>query len=128
MIHPITTSDTAADATEPMFAWETPDGDLVLLGERSLLTALADDLAAFLTDGTRGEPVSQYDLPGESYTIAAAVQEMLTHGYGGSQAQAADTIRNACEHGGITGARKDPAGRWLIPRRTLRHWLTQRSR
>jgi len=124
MIHPITTSDTA----ETMYAWQTPDGDLVLLGERHVMAALADDLAAFLHDGTRGEPVSQYDLPGESVTIAAAVQEALTHGYSGSQAQAADTIRNACEHGGITGARKDPAGRWLIPKRALRHWLAQRSR
>ena len=128
MIHPVVTPDHAADPADPMYAWQTPDGDLVLLGERHVMAALADDLAAFLTDGTHGEPVSQYDLPGESYTIAAAVHEMLAHGYGNSQTQAADTIRNACEHGGITGARKDPAGRWLIPRRTLRHWLAQRSR
>jgi hypothetical protein len=128
MIHPITTADRAADHAEPLYAWQTPDGDLVLLGERHVMAALADDLAAFLHDGTHGEPVSQYDLPGESITIAAAVQEALTHGYSGTPTQAADTIRNACEHGGITGARKDPAGRWLIPKRTLRHWLAQRNR
>ncbi len=128
MIHPVVTPDHAADPADPMYAWQTPDGDLVLLGERHVMAALADDLAAFLTDGARGEPVSQYDLPGESITIAAAVQEALASGYSNSQTQAADTIRNACEHGGITGARKDPAGRWLIPKRTLRHWLAQRSR
>lgn len=128
MIHPVTTADTTADAADPMYAWMTPDGDLVLLGERHVMAALAADLAAFLADGTRGEPVSQYDLPGESCTIAAAVHEMLAYGYSNSQTQAADTIRNACEHGGITGARKDPSGRWLIPKRTLRHWLAQRNK
>ena len=45
MIHPITTTDPAAG--DPMFAWQTPDGDLVLLGERHVMAALADDLAAF---------------------------------------------------------------------------------
>ncbi len=128
MIHPVTTPDHAADAISPMYAWRTPDGDLVLIGERHVMAALAADLTAFLADGARGEPVSQYDLPGESVTIAAAVQEAIASGYSGTPTQAADTIRNACEHGGITGARKDPAGRWLIPKRTLRHWLAQRSR
>lgn len=67
MIHPIVTSDHAADAISPMYAWRTPDGDLVLLGERHVMAALSDDLTAFLHDGKCGEPVSQYDLPGESY-------------------------------------------------------------
>lgn len=108
-----------------MFAWVTPDGDPLLIGEHAVVVALAAAIERYMA-GEVGEPISEYDPAwGHTYSIAEAVAEAIEHGYTDNGAQMANTIRSAAAAGRITGASQDPAGRWRLPKRTFRHWLAQ---
>ncbi len=126
-IHPVT--DTAPDMPQ-MFALVTGDGDPYLIGEWHELI----DLHAALTNAIAGnlaEPIDRLDPAwGNHYSIARAVQEAISYGYGNSPitvdpAQVADTIRAAARNGRIRGAVHDPAGRWTVPASTFRGWLVR---
>ena len=120
-LHPVTTTDPG----EPMFAWVTPDGDPLPIGEHAVVVALAAAIDRYMA-GELGEPISECDPAwGNSYSIAEAVQEAIEHGYTDDAAQMGNTIRRAAARGSITGASQDPAGRWRLPKRTFRHWLAQ---
>lgn len=108
-----------------MFAWVTPDGDPLLIGEHAVVIALAGAIERYMA-GDVGEPISEYDPAwGHTYSIADAVREAIEHGYTDDATQMANTIRRAATDGRITGASQDPAGRWRLPKRTFRHWLAQ---
>ena len=119
-LHAVTTTDPG----EPMFAWVTPDGDPLLIGEHAVVVALAAAIANYMA-GDLGEPLSEYDPAwGHTYSIADAVAEALDAGYTDDPAQMANTIRAAAAGGRIRGASQDPRGRWRLPKRTFRHWLS----
>lgn len=120
MLHQLTTADTGAPA---MWCWITADGDPILIGEHDAIIALDDAITLYL-GGVVGEPIHDTDPAwGNSFDIGAAVAEAQAHGYTDNQIRLADTIRAACRAGRIRGATQTQTGRWLIPRRTFRHWL-----
>ena len=109
---------------EPMFVWVDGDGDPHLLGEEWRMADLFQALAAALAGKVEPEPISELDDAwGRNFTIARAVQEALTTGYGNQPEQMANTIRTAAREGRIRGATQDPSGRWSLPKRQFRHWL-----
>lgn len=124
MIHPITTTDTS----EQFYAWITPDGDPVLIGNWQECTALHSALTDFVAEDVMGEPISEFDPAwGHNYTLTQAAAEAVAYGYGdGDERQTANTIRAACVRGAIRGATQ-VNGKWSIPRRTLRDWLVRAS-
>ena len=122
MLHPIITAD---PESPPMYAWITADGEPILIGEHHAVLDLHDAIKQYLA-GVTGEPIADTDPAwGNSYDIGDAVREAEAHGYTDNPAQLADTIRAACRAGRIRGATQTDTGRWMIPRRTFRHWLTQ---
>lgn len=103
---------------EPLFVWQTADGDTLLLGTFGECA----DIALAITGMVNGVPVpemSEYD-PSitPSWTVDEAAAEAVSLGY------TADpfAIRAAARRGSIRGATQVD-GRWLLPRRTFRHWL-----
>lgn len=121
MLHPLITADTEAPV---MLCWITADGDPLLIGELHAVLALRDDIDKYLAFGTVGEPIADTDPAwGNSYDIGDAVAEAEAFGYTDNPTRLADTIRAACRAGRIRGATQTDTGRWLIPRRTFRHWL-----
>lgn len=120
-LHQLTTADTAAD---PIWCWVTPDGDPQIIGEAAIVLELRDAIDKFLAFGTVGEPIADTDPAwGNSYDIGDAVAEAVQYGYTDNPTRLADTIRAACRAGRIRGATQTDTGRWMIPRRTFRHWL-----
>ena len=107
---------------EPLFVWQTPDGDALLLGtfDDCALIALA------ITGMINGEPVpemSEYDAAiTPAWSIEEAAAEAIANGYPGELERLKKTIRGACGRGAIRGAAQVD-GRWRLPRRTFRHWL-----
>lgn len=107
---------------EPLFVWQTRDGDALLLGTMSECEEIAQAIRA----STTGEPVpemSEYD-PAitPTWSIEQATAEAVELGYSDNPARLSKTIRAACGRGAIRGARQVD-GRWQLPRRTFRHWL-----
>lgn len=121
LLHQLLTAEPGA----PMYCWITPDGDPSLIGEHDAILSLHAAISQYL-DGVTGEPIADTDPAwGNSYDIGDAVREAEAHGYTDNAAQLADTIRAACRSGRIRGATQTNTGRWLMPKRTFRHWLTQ---
>ena len=122
-LHQLTTADTDT-AAAPLFCWITDDGDPQLIGEPAVVLALRDAINAW-SAGDVGEPIADTDPAwGNSYDIGDAVAEAVQFGYADNPTRLADTIRAACRAGRIRGATQTDTGRWLIPKRTFRHWLT----
>ena len=107
---------------EPLFVWQTADGDALLLGTFGECA----DIALAITGMINGEPVadmSQYDAAiTPVWTVEEAVAEAQSLGYDGDPVQLTNTIRAAARRGSIRGATQIE-GRWQLPRRTFRHWL-----
>lgn len=109
---------------EPMFVWVDSDGDPHHLGEMWRMADLYQALHAALAGKVEPDPISEFDDAwGRNFTIARAVQEAMTTGYGNQPEQMANTIRTAAREGRIRGATQDPTGRWSLPKRQFRHWL-----
>lgn len=109
---------------EPMFVWMDSDGDPHLLGEKWRMADLYQALHAALVGQMESGVISEFDDAwGRNFTIARAVQEAMTTGYGNQPEQMANTIRTAAREGRIRGATQDPTGRWSLPKRQFRHWL-----
>ena len=96
---------------EPLFVWQTADGDTLLLGTFGECA----DIALAITGMVNGVPVpemSEYD-PSitPSWTVDEAAAEAVSLGY------TADpfAIRAAARRGSIRGATQVD-GRWLLPR------------
>ena len=121
MLHPLITADPEAPV---MLCWITADGDPILIGEHDAVLALRTAIDKYLAFGTVGAPIADTDPAwGNSYDIGDAVAEAVESGYADNPTRLADTIRAACRAGRIRGATQTDTGRWLIPRRTFRHWL-----
>ncbi len=118
MLHKIN----ATGYDEPLFVWQTADGDTLLLGTFGECA----DIALAITGMINGVPVpemSEYD-PAitPTWTVGEAAAEAASLGY------TADpfAIRAAARRGSIRGATQAD-GRWLLPRRTFRHWLERHT-
>lgn len=120
MLHRLLTAD---NHSKNMYCWITADGDPVLIGEHEDVLALHAAIESYLA-GVVGEPIADTDPAwGNSYDIGDAVAEAVQYGYSDNPTRLADTIRAACRAGRIRGATQSDTGRWMIPRRTFRHWL-----
>lgn len=123
VLHVLMTADPEAPV---MFCWITSDGDPILIGEHDAVLALRTAIDTFLAFGTVGDPILDTDPRwGNSYDIGDAVAQAESYGYTDNSQRLADTIRAACRAGRIRGAMQTDTGRWMIPRRTFRYWLTQ---
>ena len=103
---------------EPLFAWQTADGDTLLLGTLTECANIATAIQA-AADGAPVPEMSEYD-PAitPTWTVEEAAAEAASLGYSADPY----AIRAAARRGSIRGATQVD-GRWLLPRRTFRHWL-----
>jgi len=118
------TSDTTADAADPMFAVLDDADKLYLIGEREIVQELHALLGEFLAGHVVPDPVSEDDPRfGGHISIAEAVDLAIESGYYVSRKRAANSINVAAGAGRIRGAVQSTTGRWSFPPRTFRHWL-----